>query len=283
MSVKSMSMDLIPYTPPKTPMEFVRAEVEKNLKNDTMLSDLALSLIAKISAIIKKAQESSLSSCKDGPISRYDGSFTEWGREEFYTFQPTIFGTLHGPSSGSSYKKLNGDEIAEALQSEVAFTIATDKKPIVATYGAASCVALGGYDETNKIAFVVHFSNKQEVIQCGGVIFYNISKLAKEKLEKPIQLHLRGGMQDLSETIVEAIKVWMRQRDDLPMEIASEDILDNTDLSESKSLAIDSRTGEVSTYDPKTNPQHRNITPGDEIRTMMSLVKPNITIAYLPQ
>lgn len=54
--------------------------------------------------------------------------------------------------------RLDGEEIAETLQSEASFTKATDKKPIVATYGCGPCVALGGYDTVNKIAFIVHFT-----------------------------------------------------------------------------------------------------------------------------
>jgi hypothetical protein len=159
----------------------------------------------------------------------------------------------------------------------------TDKKPVVATYGAGPCVALGGYDATNKIAFVVHFSNAEEVRKSGGLIFYNISKLAKEKIEKPIQLHLRGGIEGQSEATVEAIKLWMNQRDNLPMEIASEDILDSGMCFGGKSLSIDSRTGAVSEYDPMANPQHRAMSELDATLAMMSAFMPRIKLAYSPQ
>lgn len=82
--------------------------------------------------------------------------------------------------------ELNGGEIAETLLSEASFTIATDKKTTVATYGCLSCVALGGYDATNKIAFIVHFCNVEEVSEAVELILSNISKLAEEKIEKPI-------------------------------------------------------------------------------------------------
>lgn len=36
MSVSSMSTALIPFTPPITPMEFVKSEVERGLKNGTI-------------------------------------------------------------------------------------------------------------------------------------------------------------------------------------------------------------------------------------------------------
>lgn len=182
-----------------------------------------------------------------------------------------------------TYKKLNGDELSEVLQAQAGFTIATDKKPIVATYGCGPCVALGGYDPTNKIAFVVHFSNAKEIRESGGLIFYNISKLAKQKIETPIQLHLRGGIEGQSEAIIEAIKLWMKQRDDLPMEIASEDILDSGMNFRGKSLSIDSRTGTVSEYDPKTNPKSRGMSELDVMSAMRSAFQPKISLAYTPK
>lgn len=177
--------------------------------------------------------------------------------------------------------KLNGDEIAEVLQAEAGFTIASDKKPILATYGCGHCVALGGYDPTNKIAFVVHFSNAYELIKFGGLIFYNIAKLVKEKITTPIQLHLRGGIEGVSEPIIEAIKSWMTFRKDLPMEIASKDILSNIEFT--KSLSIDSRTGLVSDYDPKTNSKSRGMSALDITSAIMSSYDPNIKLAYTPK
>jgi hypothetical protein len=195
------------------------------------------------------------------------------------------FDDIRSPSSlsrVSSSKKLNGEEIAETLQAEASFTIATDKKPIVATYGCGPCVALGGYDATNKIAFIVHFSNAGEVRKSGGLIFYNIAKLVKEKITTPIQLHLRGGIEGQSEPIIEAIKIWMKQRKDLPMEIASEDILDSG-MGFGKSLSVDSRTGEVSEYDPMSNPKSRGMSDLDAMSALMSAFEPQIKLAYSPK
>ncbi len=183
---------------------------------------------------------------------------------------------------------VNGDEIAEVLQSEAGFTIATDKKPIVATYGCTTCIAVGGYDATNKIAFVVHFAVSKEVIACGEMIFQHISKLAKKKFEKPIQIHLRGGIfgKANSERTLEAIKQWMILRKDIPMEIVSQDILDDDILDDDmcfreKSLSIDSRNGTVSEYHPKRNPKHREITTLDILFAVSSMIEPNIRLAYI--
>jgi chemotaxis receptor (MCP) glutamine deamidase CheD len=183
----------------------------------------------------------------------------------------------------SSLPKLNGDEIAEVLQSEAGFTISTDKKPIVATYGCGPCVALGGYDATNGIAFVVHFSTANEVRKCGGMIFYNISKLAKKKMESPIQLHIRGGVEGKSEETINAIKTWMKQREDLPMEIASEDVLGSRMCNDAKSISIDSRNGTVSDYNPRANLKSRGMSDLEAMSAIMSGFMPNIKIAYTPK
>lgn len=213
---------------------------------------------------------------QDSVKAAFDGLFSGAFRNKNW---PADF---HATRSVSSGPQLNGDEIAEALQAEAAFTTATDKKPIVATYGAGPCVALGGYDATNKIAFMVHFSNAGEVRKSGGLIFYNIGELAKEKIEKPIQLHLRGGMKGQSEATIEAIKLWMEQRDDLPMEISTQDILASGMVWGGKSLLIDSRTGEVSEYDPLANPKHRVMSQSDVTSALLSAFEPRIRVAYKP-
>jgi hypothetical protein len=178
-------------------------------------------------------------------------------------------------------KELNGIEVAEAFPSEACFTIATDKKPIVATYAFGPYVYLGGYEATNKIAFIVHFSNAGEVREADELIFNNISKLAKKKIEK-IELHLRGGVKGQSEKIIKAIKNWIEQRKNLPMEIASEEILLSEEESE-KGLSIDSRNGEVSEYDALKNPRRREITVQEFISIIESHYEPHINLAYSPK
>lgn len=191
-----------------------------------------------------------------------------------------IFGLLSIVSFCLS-KNINGGEIAEALQSEAVFNQANDEKYIVTTYGCGPCVAVGGYDETNKIAFVVHFANAGEVKKCGGIIFYNILRLVLKPLEQPIKLYIRGGEDGISESenIREAIRVWMRQREDLLMKI----VLDEKNDQESKSLSINSRTGEVGDYDPKKNPYARKIGQDEEMRAILSSFQPHITVAYRPK
>jgi hypothetical protein len=58
------------------------------------------------------------------------------------------------------------------------------------------------------------------------------------------------------------------------MKIASEDVLD---CCASRSLAIDSRTGAISIYDPDLNPNKKQLSGG---LALMSGWDPHITVAY---
>lgn len=171
--------------------------------------------------------------------------------------------------------------IAEAFQSEMAFTNASDPRHVLATYGCRPCVAMAGYDPTNKSAFIAHFANAAEVEENGRTLFYNISKLSRETLKTPIKLHLRGGEEGRqSEDTIIAIKAWMKKRPDLPMTIASTDVLGNP--RKPRSLLIDAKTGAVGEYDSKLNPDRREFTKIEETLLLMNTYLRNhsMEVAY---
>lgn len=188
------------------------------------------------------------------------------------------------------------DEVAEILMAEVGFTTATDEKPMIATYGCGPCVALGGYDPTNKIAFLAHFSSEREAEQCGELILSSISKLAAKKIIYPIQLHLRGGMAGRSEATIRAIEVWAKQSKGFPMEIASQEMtqLTQEDMAYlmanfnkerrplGQSLLIDARNGKIRPYDPTLNPKRRDLRTIDIRRVLASGIIPNMQVIYPP-
>jgi len=176
---------------------------------------------------------------------------------------------------------INGSEIVEVFQSEVAFTSATDKKPIVATYGCDSCIAAGGYDPTHKIAFIAHFGSVDEIRE-GNVIFQTIRKLTQEIFDNPIQLHLRGGVngEPGSEEMIRELRAWTTHRD-IPMNIVSENLFNGTRLDRT-SLSIDSRTGDTSTYSPLSNPHTRKRTAADDLFAITRSISPSIRLLYIP-
>lgn len=274
----SISRALIPYTPPKTPMEFIHSEVLRGLKNGTITSRQLLQRpsiqpifhvielpLGNIAIAFDKIPFLELSKATQTHIANFCVDQLEASRR-----------ITHVASAA-----LDPNEIVEILQSEVGFTSATDKKPIVATYGCAWCVALGGYDPNNHTAFIVHFSNVKEIIQIGGTIYENIRNLAQKKVKKPIQLHIRGGiMSNESTDIIKGIMAWMTWQDKIPMEIASEDTFSGCFGGES--LSIDSRTGSVSGYDPLTNPRARKMNEFEAMSRLLSAIEPNVQLVYSP-
>ena len=279
---------IVPYTRPKSAQEFIDLEVKQGLTLGIITPEFMLfqRLQIAMQKHAKVKRQRVLEIAKPCTIKNHMPSVTSL---HSWRFHLKLSGLMHDENPyflrkhASSHPQLNGEEIAEALQSELAITIATDKKPIVASYGAGPCVIVGGYEAINKIAFIVHFSHEGEVRTNGHCIFYNTSKLAKERITKPLQIHLRGGVEETtSEATVKAIRIWMTARKDIPMESASEEILGNG-FGGGKSLSIDSRNGTVSEYDPLASPQYRKMDELANLAALMSTYMPNISLAYAPK
>jgi hypothetical protein len=310
MSVNSTSSSLVLYNPPNNQPGLMKSEEEKtrfvgtSWSRSSKVEQMQRSFISP-SAFRRFAcypiKEGDLSSVRtDVPKLYHNRSLTlNFGDQ---IFRPSSVAEL-GANSESLQERairwgekdidqnskdmtdcgINGDEIAEAFQSEAAVTIATDKKPIVATWGCGPCIALGGYEPTNKIAFIAHLSTSRQVAMSGGMILHCISELAENKIEKPIQLHLRGGVKNVSEAIVEAIKGWMERCTALPMEIATQDVL-STQMYGGKSLLIDSRNGRVSEYDPFAYDKRRAFGEVNGLAALLSGMGDHcLTLAYSPK
>lgn len=75
----------------------------------------------------------------------------------------------------------------------------------------------------------------------------------------------------------------MTWRSDLPMKVASEDILASGMGEGGKSLAISSKTGKVFEYDPLLNPKSRKMNDVVVMHALMSAFTPDIRISYRPK
>lgn len=209
-----------------------------------------------------------------------------------YGLTPTDCAKKNGKLSSNAITKLEklpimGENVkdmrllAEISQSQAGFTCATDGKPIVATFGCGPCVALGGYDQVNHTAFVVHFAKPEEVRSDAAMITDQIKSLMHTPLtaDTPMEIHIHGGWTGLSEDTVQEIKNWVISSD-IPMKIQSQNILGLSDISGTpvgRSLAIDSRTGAISEYDPTTNPYSKATTAKLKLTCAWD---PHVTIAY---
>lgn len=143
----------------------------------------------------------------------------------------------------------NMDDVVEVLQKEYAITNAEDEKPVLAASGLYACTALVGYDKETKVGFLAHYDLGTDV----GVSFDN---LAGELGQGNYEVNIIGGENGFSEELVQSIRAEVNENDN--MIIVQEDVLGHGHIyPNDRSIALDTRTGEIFTYDPGLNPNAR--------------------------
>ncbi|MBX9924060.1 MAG: hypothetical protein K2Y01_08110 [Rhabdochlamydiaceae bacterium] len=175
----------------------------------------------------------------------------------------------------------------EVFQAEMAFSSAYDAKPILASYGAGPCIIMAGYNSKFKAGFIAHFSCYQEVI-CS---YRKITQIIKKYFgtgNTNISLFLSGGIKGCvtSENIFRTIKSLysLCVEPNLSFSFKSNNPL-HSETEDSKSLALDTRSGEISTYDPlQDNPvSFRKLTHEDVLWAQQSFEQaPALKIIYPP-
>lgn len=137
-------------------------------------------------------------------------------------------------------KGLFSDETAEAvLQHTAAITGSNSDKPILGTYGAGPCVIIAAYNPSTNQALLMHIDGLTSL----SSLTKHIDSIANGIT---LQIHLRGGDGSSKKMCTEIIKL-LKSRDDIQIISANIGTGGNA-----KSLAIDSRTGEIFTnFSPK--------------------------------
>ena len=138
----------------------------------------------------------------------------------------------------------------------------------------------------NKIAFVTHFTTDKEVKVCGPKLFGYFFGLQKKPVEAPLQIHLHGGKEGASNSILVAIYNLLRSVHQARLQstyrVASIGVLYDPSLfyvtKFSTSIAVDARTGHVSSYDPSKNPKRRVLTKEDRDHAFLTTKYPDIKI-----
>ncbi len=186
------------------------------------------------------------------------------------------------------------DTIREAGLSEAVFSHKGSYRPILATNSLATCIGVAGYDPANQFGFVVHFT-REDAIEVSGEMLLNRIRAYRENNQAPLLVHLRGGIQGMSEPLLLKVKAWLSSND-LNSIIASEDTLHPPILPGigiprvPGSLKLDVRTGTCETYDSSTNPfskmqgnkdiQELNENSVKKLFLKLLYKKPEITIVY---
>ena len=138
------------------------------------------------------------------------------------------------------------DDVVEIIQTQVGITCSKDKKPVLATYGVASCISLIGYEPNLKRGFLAHLDSlTNEVSQ---TIVGNLSKFPENQ---NYELCLIGGNSLTNKDYVQKIIDSFTKNhfnSQIKFKIVKNDLFKD-DESGSKSGALDTRTGKIYEYD----------------------------------
>src|SRR3989338_5309708 len=156
------------------------------------------------------------------------------------TYKSPVFvenGTIPG-YSGSH------DLVSIVSQGEQGITHSDDGKPVLATFGIGPCISIVGYDSTNKTGFLTHYDPCVDLEASLSALFDSLPQ--DQKFEFDISIIGGNGS---SVNTYRAIKSQLEAQTNptRKLNVSEEDIFGN----ESRSVALDTRTGQKYVYDPK--------------------------------
>ena len=199
--------------------------------------------------------------------------------KQFKDIDYSSFGTENfGESSTRPPYQRNYEEMAEVFQREFGVTRGDDSKPVLATYGLGPCVAMVGWSPKYKVGFLTHYDGLTELPGSFGSLLYRISQQLEGEASE-FDVRIVGGQTGQSEQIIDFLKSRSNIREDIRMKLTEEETGGYTS---NRSIALDTRTGEVFSYDPKLNPHRREITELDKMR-ITSGFKSTANLAYAPK
>ena len=183
---------------------------------------------------------------------------------------PKLEDYLEALKSKPKRPELSGDMagVVEVRQKEQAVTRATDSKPILATFGLAACVSLVGYEERDRVGFLTHYDASTDL----GESFTDILiALYKNGLthNRPNRFDVRivtGWGYDSDARIIDQLRTRVNGGTFFSMRVVEED----TDYEpQGKSIALDTRTGELFSYDAAKNPHTKDLTELERLRIVI--------------
>jgi hypothetical protein len=138
----------------------------------------------------------------------------------------------------------SNDLVSIVSQGEQGITNSSDKKPVLATFGIGPCVSVVGYDSSKKTGFLTHYDSCVDLENSLASLF----GLFPKDQEFNFDVSIIGG-DGSSVSTYRAIKSQLESKSDtaLRLNVSEEDIFGN----ESRSVALDTRTGQKFVYDPK--------------------------------
>jgi len=136
------------------------------------------------------------------------------------------------------------DLVTIVSQGEQGITDSTDKKPVLATFGIGPCISIVGYDSTKRAGFLTHYDSCVDLEASLASVFESLPR--DQQFEFDISIIGGDGS---SVNIYRAIKSKLETQSNpnVKLNVSEEDVFSN----ESKSIALDTRTGQKFVYDPK--------------------------------
>jgi hypothetical protein len=181
--------------------------------------------------------------------------------------------------------------IIEASMSEAVFSHKGSYRPVLTTDALATCIGVGAYDPINQFGFVIHFSCEAEIDASGDMLMNRILAYREKNPNAPLLIHLRGGIKEMSEPLLDKVKAWVSSNNLISI-IASDSTLQDPVFPGvgiprvSASIKLDVRTGTCETYDRSTNPFAKRDSAADDRHFSIKLIvevatkKPEIKIVY---
>ncbi|MDP3639732.1 MAG: hypothetical protein Q8R53_00830 [Nanoarchaeota archaeon] len=171
----------------------------------------------------------------------------------------------------------NMDDVVDVSMNQQAVTRATDAKPVLATFGLGPCVSLVGYEPSEKVGFLTHYSASTEVNNSFPNLLATLYRIGLSH-DGPTRFEVRlvGGW-EREDKLIQELKTRVRHGTMFNMEIVEED---TGYVEEGRSVALDTRTGELFSYSPKNNP-HTKIP--DELEIMEMLIPCPADLVYSPR
>ena len=168
--------------------------------------------------------------------------------------------------------------VAEVFQKQQAVTRANCNKPVLATFGIGPCISIVGYEPISMIGFLTHYDSLTEIKESFTNLLIALYK-AGAKEENEFQVRLVSNFNSINKADLELIKILLKHGTAFKMKLIEEDTRPSeTDLC--KSIALDTRSGEVYSYDPSKNP-FRDIN-GIENVIMKAMFRAKAEFSYNP-
>lgn len=172
----------------------------------------------------------------------------------------------------------NMDEVVSVSMNQQAVTRATASKTVLTTHGLGPCVSLVGYEPSAKVGFLTHYSSVTNVDQAFPNLLYQLYQtgLTHEEPNK-FEVRIIGGWDPL-DSLINKLRARLSGGTLFNMEIVGEEIGDLGN-GRGRNVALDTRTGELFSYDPKLNPNDEG---PSELECMQMLLPLPTGMVYTP-